>query len=261
MYQSYLIDSKQVDIVLNNLYTLIGDSVNKGEYSFKGGYILRKRLGNNIRRTTDLDLSIYKESTFEVISVPVIAYLETLKSKGVIWDYSVKTPKIRGLRNISGGFKLYLKLNENTPKKLFCSVDISIHKVGKGIELTPEGYPVYSNELMLCDKVKVLYSDEYTVFRRIRDVADIYLLINLSGSLLNKDLILMRLKELKVNISKISVLEMLLCSPQQSIKINESLSRLLSDDIKYNKNSQIKKEEVLNTVCKFLTILRGSSVE
>lgn len=85
MYQSSV--SKELkDEILSNMYMLIGSSMRQGLYAFKGGYVLSKKVGNKVRRTSDIDVSILNENTFALAISSVERYLAELKRNGLIWD-------------------------------------------------------------------------------------------------------------------------------------------------------------------------------
>lgn len=242
--------------VLYDLYHIIGRSIRNGLYAFKGGYVLRNLLGGDIRRTSDIDVSILDENTFELAMSPIITYLENLKFNSVIWDYTIKSPKIKNGRNVSGGVKVYCKPGPNMSKWVLCGVDMSIKEFEGGVVLTPEGYPRYCNEYMLADKLSVLYGDERTLLRRIRDVVDVYLILKLSDNSLNKELIRARLldrsgKSYKSN----STFELMIKSKPDLFR--NALVDYLSNGEKLNKNISYSVNEILTYVLKFLQLLRS----
>lgn len=101
-------------------------------------------MGGRVRRTSDIDISVLNEDTFALAISSVNGYLNELKRNGLIWDYDVKMPKIVDGKNVSGGVKLYTKLNGNSRKRLLCGIDISIHSVSLGVELSADGFCQYS---------------------------------------------------------------------------------------------------------------------
>lgn len=235
--------------ILNDLYHLIGCSMDKGLYAFKGGYVLSKALPN-IRRTGDIDITILNEHTFELATANLRSYLDSLVSNGYIWGYKFKAPKIEGTRNISGGVKLYAKRDENSPKWVLCGIDMSIHPLDNGVELSVDGYPQYTKEHMLSDKVSALYGSERNVLRRIRDVLDIYLILSISNRL---DFRLFYCN-LRVDYRQLSTFEKLLRSNPKLVlsKLNE----LLVNGERVSQNVGISCNTVVSVVIRFLTTIR-----
>lgn len=259
-YQNFTEQESQIlrNTILSDMYHIIGKSISRGWYAFKGGYILSKKL-NGIRRTSDLDVTILNHDTFELATHPLCSYLDGLVQKGIIWDYTVKMPVVTEERNMSGGFKVYVKPNANARKYVFCGIDMSIHPLGEGVELSPEGYCQYSKELMLADKVSALYNVEKSVFRRIRDLADIYLILQISDKSLNKQLILDRIYSRGHNIKNFTTFEKIYYS--RPSELVSKLNVLLSDGSKLSetfvKSTNLSSKAILEKVSMFLSVLRG----
>lgn len=258
-YQVYDKQRNQVlrNTILNDMYHIIGQSVTRGWYAFKGGYILGKAV-NGVRHTTDLDVTILNSETFELATHPLVEYLDRLVQIGAIWNYTIKMPVVTEDRNMSGGIKVYIKSDANTPKRVLCGIDMSIHPLGEGVELSAEGYCQYSKELMLADKVSALYNTEKSVLRRIRDILDIYLILLISDRNLNKKLILERLKGRGTNIQKYSTLEKMFYS--ESKIIYQTLLGCISDGERMDQNfiqcSNVTPKVILDKVFLFLSKLR-----
>lgn len=254
MYQSSV--SKELkDEILSNMYMLIGSSIHQGLYAFKGGYVLSKK----VRRTSDIDVSVLNEDTFALAISSVERYLVELKCNGLIWDYDIKVPKIANGKNVSGGVKLYTKLNENSRKRLLCGVDISIHPLGMGVELSADGFCQYSNELMIADKVSVLYSPEQSLVRRIRDIVDIYLLSYICNkNTFNGYLVIGWLKYRGISVSGVSTLEYMLA--ENPNRVYKKVEELLSDGKRVDRsllssfNTNI--QEIVRTSTSLLSYLR-----
>ena len=258
MYPSSV--SKELkDEILSNLYMLIGRSICQGLYPLKGGYVLSKKVGGKVRRTSDIDIFVLNEDTFALAISSVKGYLNELKRNGLIWDYDVKMPKIVDGKNVSGGVKLYTKLNGNSRKRLLCGIDISIHPVRLGVELSADGFCQYSNELMIADKISVLYSSESSIMRRIRDIVDIYLLSYICDKKkFNGYMVLGWLKYKGVNISRISTLELMLSENPDKVyrKVEELLAsgKRVDSSLLSSFNTSIK--EIVRTSTSLLAYLR-----
>ncbi len=170
-------------------------------YAFKGGYILKIILGGegeDIRRTTDIDLSIGRIDYFDKI----VEIIEPLAKKWVstrsIYSYKINRPK----ENSTGNIKFYKKFSENIKAFVYCGIDIDLHPINYGIIVLTGGGSAYSVERMLAEKFWAMYtSNEKILVRRIKDVLNIYLLeeYNRQNHVVLKEFLLIRcIQELMV---------------------------------------------------------------
>lgn len=230
MFQKYNDIVKYVPKILNDMYILIGSPLRRGTYAFKGGYVLSKRVPDNIRGTHDIDVDVYSEDLFPLVVSNITFYLEELKNKGVIYTYNTKAPKILPNRVASGFIKLYVKEDDDSRKKYLCGVDIGIKQSDVGVVLTPEGFSSFSNELMLADKLSVLFSTKKDVIRRCRDLMDIVLILKLSGYNPNLNVLCVGLNANRTNIFNKSCLEDILEHNEDLNRLNSELLTLLTNE-------------------------------
>lgn len=172
-----------VDELLNILYSeLVKNSKDIGVYALKGGFVLSRYITNSkMRATSDIDMSVTGDLSFNKIVEVLKPILEKLKLEGQISKYEVKAPRVSETKNTSGKIKLFRKYSKagipiaNQPSMSVCGIDISIHDLSFGLMTLNDGMTSFSIERMLSDKVAVLYSDERKIIRRCRDLYDIFL--------------------------------------------------------------------------------------
>lgn len=185
--------------------------------------------------------------------------LDSLKSKGQIGKYKIKEPVVSNSTNISGCFKLYRRFNENTPYRLLCGIDVSVHNLSFGIITLEDGVFSFSLERMLSDKISILYKDINTIIRRCRDLYDIFLFNTLSV-VVYEDTIKECFKYRNVNIKDKSNLEML--SEEDLNKLYVALNNFLEDGSKVNldyiQENNISTESIINVNLSVLDFLRRS---
>lgn len=262
MYQDYLNNGDIVDHirqgVLSDMYAIIGQSLIKGTYAFKGGYVLSSKVGRGLRRTHDIDITVLNSNTFELAISPIIKYSEYLKDKGTIWNYAVSDPIISSTRNKSGGIKLYIKKDSNTRKSVLCGVDMSIHNLDVGVEIGISGFCQYSNELMVADKVSAMYGTERNVLRRIRDIFDIYLLNRICNWNMNNVLVIRKVYERGANLHTLSTLELLYQRDQSDLlnKMHQMVDKNDKIDKRLFNSLGIDCNDVLMCVFRYLNELR-----
>lgn len=142
---------------------------------------------------------------------------------------------------------------------MLCGVGISIHPLGMGVELSADGFCQYSNELMIADKVSVLYSSEPSLMRRIRDIVDIYLLSYICNkNNFNGYMVISWLRYRGISVSRISTLEYMLTESPN--RVYKKVEELLADGKRVDRsllssfNTNIK--EIVRTSISLLSYLR-----
>ena len=80
--------------VLDTMFSLIVNNDRISSYAMKGGYILANYICNNtqLRSTSDIGMSVETEFDFDSVINAVTPYLDSLKSKGLIYGYKIKKP-------------------------------------------------------------------------------------------------------------------------------------------------------------------------
>lgn len=141
--------------------------------TLKGGFVLGELTGAP-RYTADIDMSLLGAVPYDNLKPILVQYGELLKREGKCCQYEVVPDVIPGRR--SGGVTYY----GSTPQDLLFSVDISesecafdtitINMAGVGSVV------VTSVEQVMSDKLTVLFSKKR--FRRVKDVIDIYTILN-----------------------------------------------------------------------------------
>lgn len=221
--------------LLEEVYRLLGSNLPRESYAFKGGYILMKEFGAEVRKTMDIDLSISGIDVYYDIIRIISPLLEDYKLKEELSKYKVKEPIENNLKNISGGIKIYRLGNFNGVQRSFkvTDIDISIHSVKKGITVNADGFSQYTFERMLADKICVMYSNTDTILRRIRDVYDIFCIYRRIYRSVDRGLVLDLLIDRGVNISQKSVFENVIeHDPERILK---ALKDMLEDDTRVDK--------------------------
>ena len=223
-------NKKESRKLIKNLLTEIFDAI-KGYngglvYGFKGGFILGNYLSpEGARETTDVDLSIGTVTDFYIIVDIVSKILDKWKETGIIYSYKVKPP-VEGVS--SGKIDVYRKVSNNSKAFIWAGLDISIHDMKFGI-IKVKDFKCYSIERMLMDKIAVMYAPESVLFRRSRDMYDIYLLNRLDYTL-NSAIIELSIKDRKIDISKESTFEKLLTSEEGKKKLQQWVNNVLESD-------------------------------
>lgn len=255
------------DDLLSMLYNVLKNhSSNFGVYALKGGFVVSRYIAKKgMRYTSDIDMSVPNTLTFEKVAEAVKPFLDRLKCEGQICRYVIKNPKVVENRKCSGKIALYRKVNiegvpvENQPSSLICNIDISIHDLSYGLMTLSDGMTSFSIERMLSDKISVLYSNYNTLCRRCRDLYDIYLFDKL-GLVVNLYDIIRCLKERKVDITKDSYLEEVLCDNDLNKHLSDLLQSLLTDsqrvDIEFVIMNNLSPEIIKKTVVSVLDKLR-----
>ena len=75
-------------------------SQNGGSFNLKGGYIMSRFIAKGLRETSDIDMSVSNKEVFSKVVSKLLPTLEELKSQGEIFSYSIKQPKIEGVKKI-----------------------------------------------------------------------------------------------------------------------------------------------------------------
>ena len=172
MFKGY---QEDIDELLSIIFRYLCNALSgRTDYALKGGYIVSHFISPNMRNTTDVDLSIESINTFDYIVNSLSPLLNELVTNGYIYTYTVSKPIVTEQKKRSGSIRLYAKRDENTRKYQLCKIDMGIHSLSFGIRLL-NGLNVFSIERMLSDKISVLYSDFNTIYRRCKDLYDIYL--------------------------------------------------------------------------------------
>lgn len=195
--------------LLDFFYRKIGSSLGNSVYAFKGGYILGKCIGREYRSTMDLDMSVSNSGVFDYIKQILTPELEKMKAEGKIHSYKFKEPEVKGTKNVSGGVKIFRmgEFNGIPRKYKYTDIDISIHNLQGGIIVNDDGFSQYTTERSLSDKVAVLYSNKDTLLRRIRDIYDIYCMVQVTKGEIDIDSCLSFCEERNINLYQRSVFE------------------------------------------------------
>lgn len=251
--------NKEVYDLLDLFYRTLGSSLDNSLYAFKGGYILGKYTGLENRSTRDLDMSIADSSVFDYIEKILKPILEQIVNEGKICGYRFKKPKVSEERNVSGGVVLYKKgiSRQGTKKFKYSGIDISIHplKTG-GVIINQEGYSQYSFERSLSDKISVLYSTVDNIVRRIRDVYDIYCIIQVTHGSLNIKNCREFCELRQVNIYKKSVFESLLATNPSVLYSNMKVFMNDGDRVSKEASEYLNIERIFENVVWLLSMLR-----
>ena len=249
--------------ILKEVFKSIVSYMPMSSYAFKGGYILKIILGGeweDIRRTTDIDLSIGRIDYFDKIVEIIEPLAKEWVSTGSIYSYKINRPK----ENSTGNIKFYKKFSENTKAFVYCGIDIDLHPVNYGIIMLTGGGSAYSVERMLAEKFWAMYaSNEKILVHRIKDVLDIYLLeeYNRQNHVVLKEFLLIRcIQELMVKkgyqeLKNASQLELVLMKDMRGVLCaldKEINSRLSKSIVGY-----IKSEVVLLKAVIFMNYVRG----
>lgn len=230
-----------------------------GIYAFKGGYVLSNYKVKEGRSTSDIDMSIENDISFDKIVNILTPFLNSLKNNGYIYNYKVKKPMITKDKNISGGISLYKKSNANAKAFKFCGIDISIHDLSYGVVQMKDGVYTFSDERSIADKLSLLFNgDIKQICRRCRDIYDIYL-YSILNTELDVEILSKCLKKRSVCLLNKSNFERLLSSSDFNILYDE-LSKLMSDgkrvDLEFIIAKGITVEILVDTVLSEIDFLR-----
>lgn len=247
--------------VLDTMFSLIVNNDRISSYAMKGGYILANYICNNtqLRSTSDIDMSVETEFDFDSVINAVTPYLGSLKSKGLIYGYKIKKPLVTATRNMSGGIKVYKKFSENSRKRVFVGIDISLHSLSYGV-ITYKGFKMFSLERTIADKISATYNPEERVIKRIRDLYDLYLL-NLLNISLNKTLLNLCLIKRKVSLEEKSTVEKMLESQEGYTRLRNTIENFFNEGKRVDSELIIAKnitfEKVMNSYYYILDLLRS----
>ena len=161
----YLDDTEQVlDYIVQELVNVLGLNI-----VFKGGYILTKYIGDDSRRSHDVDLNINNVQTYEQIKVILEKVSQHLIDTGKIGFYNIKKAPTS---NTSGGIDFY-----DINKRKILGVDVGLQPMNFGsikLKINNNSLMCYTVERMLCDKIRAVLSKSR--YHRIKDFYDIYII-------------------------------------------------------------------------------------
>lgn len=247
--------------VLNTMFNLIVNNNKISSYAMKGGYVLANFICNDeqMRSTSDIDMSVETEFDFNSVINAVVPYLDSLKDKGLIFDYKIKKPLVTETRNMSGGIKVYKKFSENSRKKVFVGIDISLHSLSYGI-VSYKGFKMFSLERTIADKISATYNSEERVLKRIRDLYDLYVL-NLLNIKLNKVLLSLCLSKRRVDLKKESTVEKMMHSKEGYSLLKDAIETFFVDGVRVDSELIIAKgitfEKVMKSYYYIMDLLRS----
>lgn len=255
------------EVILHDLYSLIGSRLPSSSYAMKGGYVLRSLLDEvsetrDIRYTEDIDVSIKGIEYFNSIVDAVLPYIQRLIINCTIYSYKIQEPNIETGR--SGYIKLYRKATANTRAYVYCGIDVDIRALDYGIVTLNDGMSSYSIERMLADKFMALYfGDLKRILHRSKDIVDIYLLsiyLKAKKGILQLNILLRSIKSqlrrrCMSNIPTYSSLETIYCSSLNvlvdSVNMVKGSSRMNNDMIEASAN------EIIECVLNFINYIRS----
>lgn len=252
-----LMSSEEIlDLLYKKLLVILS---NLDIYALKGGYIMSHYIAKGMRYSSDIDLSISKAKDFESIKSSIVPLLDSLKNEGQICKYKIKEPQVTESGNRSGCFKLYRNTGENTPARLLCGIDVSIHDLSFGVIVINDEVSSFSIERMLADKISILYSDLNTLVRRCRDMYDIFLFDFICAKV-DKDSLNKCFSYRNININSKSTLEGLNKEDLKQLYI--ALDNLLKDEsrveLSYIQEYNVSVSNVIRTNLWVLDFLRRS---
>lgn len=252
--KSELSEEELLNVLFNSLLPILS---NIEFYALKGGYVVSNFISKDMRKTTDIDMSINSIETFNAIQKDLTPILDELKEKGEIFNYKFSTPKVTKEKNVSGGVKLYRQPLENKPKRVVCGIDISIHDVSFGTIKSKLGVNIFSVNRMLADKVSILYKDTSTIIRRIRDLYDIYI-FNVLNCTIDVEELSKCLAYRNIDYNEISVFES--ADKKSKVEIYEAVKVLLLNsrkvNIKYIQENNVTAKDIIESVIFTLDFIR-----
>lgn len=168
--------------ILDDMIEIITGILPTNAYALKGGYVLKNILNSSpstrdVRHTSDIDIDLSVEEYYDLIICGLTPYLDSLVQRDIIHSYSCRPLKhLKDGRFASAAVRLYRKRDENSPKFVYCGVDMNIHPLYYGV-VSFNGIPVYSLERIVSDKFLALYTgDREQILHRVKDVLDLYLI-------------------------------------------------------------------------------------
>ena len=255
------------EVILHDLYSLIGSQLPSSSYAMKGGYVLRSLLDEvaetrDIRYTEDIDVSVKGVEYFSSIVDAVLPYIQRLIANGTIYSYKIQEPSIATGR--SGYIKLYRKSTANTRAYVYCGVDVDIRVLNYGIISLNDGMSSYSIERMLADKFMALYfGDLKRILHRSKDIVDIYLLsiyLKDKNGVLQLNILLRSIKsQLRQrcisSVPSCSSLETIYCSNLDVLI--DSVNRVKESDRMNHGMLKISSNEIIECALNFINYIRS----
>ena len=252
------------ELILHDLYLLIGGSLPSSSYAMKGGYVLRSLLDEvaetrDIRYTEDIDVSVRGIEYFSSIVDAVLPYIQRLVANDTIYSYKIQEPDIETGR--SGYIKLYRKATANTRAYVYCGIDVDTRVLDYGIITLNDGTSSYSVERMLADKFMALYfGDVKRILHRSKDIVDIYLIVKYLKASNTSVSISSITRSIREQLESQGITELGLCSSLENVYMN-NLQLLLKemDSVKNFKRSNFNDDNivVLNYVIQFINYVRS----
>ena len=269
-------DIDQRECILREFVERIKATIPSDGYALNGGYILESILNScsatrDTRYTTDIDLSLSCEEYQELLIGAIVPYLDELKTKGIIYSYSIERLGIsKNCLPTSGRVVLYKKDGPNIRKRVFCGIDFDLHPLFYGLIRFTDGTTAYSLSRSIGDKFIALYlSDEKKLLHRSKDIIDLYLIdqfLSETKREINFSITLRSIKEDLVNVYNIrelpirSNLELLLIKRPESVydEIKHTLKtiRINEDMLRY---SSI--EDIITVSITFINTIRSKYYE
>lgn len=252
------------EVILHDLYSLIGGKLPSSSYAMKGGYVLRSLLDEvaetkDIRYTEDIDVSVKGIEYFSSIVDAVLPYIQRLIANGTIYSYKIQEPNIETGR--SGYIKLYRKATANTRAYVYCGIDVDIRVLDYGSITLNDGMSSYSIERMLADKFMALYfGDLKRILHRSKDIVDIYLIVKYLKASNTSVSISSITRSIKEQLASQGITKLGLCSSLENVYMN-NLQLLLREmnSVKNFKRSNFNDDNivVLNYVIQFINYVRS----
>ena len=158
------------DSILDYIVFIITMRLGLKNIEYKGGYILNKLIPNT-RKVYHIDYPIARKELYEDIKIVLGEIGNVLISKNIIDNYEIKNYISE---TFSGGIKF---IKDNTT---ILGVDVGLNSLGYGITNLKLNYinvNRFAVERSLADKISVICSRKR--FRRVKDLYDTYMFINL----------------------------------------------------------------------------------